>query len=458
MDWLTKAARFFGLPVPRGPAGPLTSGSGGGGWWPIIREPYTGAWQRNEEISVDTALSYFAVFSCVTLIASDLAKLQLRLVEQDDEGIWHETTNPAYSPVLRTPNRYQTIIKFVERWMVSKLVSGNTYVLKQRDARGVVVALYVLDPAYVTPLIAPDGSVFYQLRREHLNWLFDDATTEITVPASEIIHDLMVPMFHPLCGVTPLYACAASILQGRTIQSNASQFFANGSRPGGVLTAPGFISDETAARVRALWEENFSGANQGRVAVLGDGLKYEAMTISAIDAQLIDQLKWTAETVCSVFHVPAYLVGIGPPPPYNTVDALIQQYYATCLQPLLASFEAALDQGLEFSRPSIGVEFNIDDLLWMDPVARTKAATEAIAGALMAPDEARRKYFGLGSVTGGDSPMAQQQYYSLAALAQRDQDQPFAKPTPATPPSSPDVAPDNIEATVGDLVNKAWAA
>lgn len=445
--------RLFGYELtvkaapPLQPLATVNWWSRGGGWWPLtVREPYTGAWQQNVELRADSALAYFAVFACVTLIASDIAKLQLRLVEQDAEGIWHETTNPAYSPVLRTPNRYQTIVKFVERWMVSKLVSGNTYVLKQRDQRGVVTAAYVLDPAYVTPLVSPDGSVFYQVRREDLSWLFDMNATEITIPASEVMHDLMVPIFHPLCGVTPLFACAASILQGQSIQRNSSQFFANGSRPGGVLTAPGFISDETAARLMQQWQENFTGLNQGRVAVLGDGLKYEGMTVNAADAQLIDQLKWTAETVCSVFHVPAYLVGIGPPPPYNSVDSLIQQYYATCLQPLLASFEAALDKGLEFPRPSIGTEFNIDDLLWMDPQARTKAGTEAIAGALMSPDEARRKYFGLGSVTGGESPMAQQQYYSLAALAERDQDKPFAKPTPATPPATqPRATDDELE-------------
>ena len=49
--------------------------------------------------------------------------------------------------MLRKPNRYQTRIKFVEQWMMSKLTAGNTYVLKQRDERSVVTALYVLDPA-----------------------------------------------------------------------------------------------------------------------------------------------------------------------------------------------------------------------------------------------------------------------------------------------------------------------
>ena len=429
---------------------PATPWWGGRAWLPVVREPYTGAWQRNEELRADSALAYFAVFSCVTLIASDIAKLQLRLVRQDDEGIWHETTNPAYSPVLRQPNRYQSIVKFIERWMLSKLVAGNTYVLKQRDQRGVVSALYVLDPAYVTPLVAPDGAVYYQLTREDLNWLFDPQLTDITVPASEIIHDLMYPIFHPLCGVSPLYACGLSVIQGRNIQANSSAFFANGSRPGGVLTAPGFISQETADRVAASWAENFSGENQGKVAVLGDGLKYEGMTITAQDAQLIDQLKWTAETVCSVYHVPAYMAGIGPPPPYANVSILIQQYYAQCIQSQLANVEASLDRGLEFATPTIGTEFNIDDLSWMDTTARTKAGTDAIAGALMSPDEARRKYMGLGSVTGGESPMAQQQYYSLAALAERDQDKPFAKPTPATPPAAPSRAEDD-EATPEQL-------
>ena len=43
------------------------------------------------------------------------------------------------------------------------MLHGNTYVLKQRDERGVVVALYVLDPSKVKPLVTPDGAVYYEL-------------------------------------------------------------------------------------------------------------------------------------------------------------------------------------------------------------------------------------------------------------------------------------------------------
>lgn len=444
------------------PLRPLSAGRDG--WWPIlVREPFTGAWQQNQEIRGDTALSYWAVFACVTLIASDIGKLRLRLVQQDGDGVWEETSNPAYSPFLRKPNRYQTFNKFVEQWITSKLTSGNTYVLKERDGRGTVTAGYVLDPQRVTALVAPDGSVFYQLRRDDLAAVAPLKGDVIAVPAREIIHDTMICLFHPLLGVTPLYACGSSALQGQTIQQNSSKFFSSGSNPGGVLTAPGAISDETAKRLKDYWDANFSGANVGKVAVLGDGLKYEAMAVNATDAQLIDQLKWTGQTIASCYHVPYVMIDSSAGIPYANSEPLVALYYAQCLQSLIVQFESALDEGLGILAPvngtQYGTEFDVDDLIWMDTPTRTKAAHESIASGGMSPDEARRKYFALGAVKGGNTPYLQQQYFSLAALAARDAADPFAKPAP-TPPAAPteDERPeDELEAVTRVLLTKDWS-
>jgi len=455
---LTIFGRRFEIRVKALPANlrPLSPLSGTGGWWPVIREPYTGAWQKNDETRADTVLAYSAVFACVTLIAADVAKLCLRLVEQDEDGIWTETENPAYSPVLRKPNRYQTITKLVEVWIVSKLCQGNTYVLKQRDQRGVVIALYVLDPSRVTPLVAPDGAVWYQLRRDDLSGIPEAAPA---VPASEIIHDTMVPLFHPLLGVTPIYACGLAAVQGLSIQVNSNAFFANGSKPGGILTAPGEITDEQGARFREAWEKQVSGDNIGRLVILGGGLKYESVAITATDAQLIEQLKWTAENVCSCFHVPPYMIGVGPPPPYANIEPLLQQYYSQCIQSLLTNFEKCLDEGLGIDQKvngtQYGTEFDIDDLIWMDTATRTKAASESISGGSLSPNEARKKYQGVGPVAGGDAIYLQQQYYSLEALAERDANEPFAKPAPAPPPGpppDPEVAQDDVETKAADAL------
>jgi HK97 family phage portal protein len=418
----------------------------GSGWWPMIGEPFTGAWQRNIEISSSSALTYFAVYSCVRLISTDIGKLCLRLVQQDDEGIWTEIDSPSFSPVIRKPNRYQTINKFIEQWIISKLLNGNAYVLLQRDQRQVVVAMYVLDPARVTPLVAQDGSVYYELKRDDLSGLASDV---VTVPASEIIHDTMITPYHPLIGVSPLYASGLAATQGLSIQNSSNSFFSAGSNPGGVLTAPGAISDITAARLKAYWDENYSGANVGKVAVLGDGLKYEKMVLTAVESQLIDQLKWTAENVCSTFGVPPYLVDVGPPPPYANFEPLLLKYHSQCIQSLTTHFEKSLEVGLgmveKIDGKRYGFEFDIDDLIWMDTATRIAAAKDGIGSGGMSPNEARKKYFGLGSVEGGDTPYMQNQMWPLKQLAERE--------TPAAPalPAMPVVGTEDEDADEMDM-------
>lgn len=385
------------------------------GWWPLIRESFTGAWQKNISIQVEDVLTYGTVYACITLIARDIAKMRLRLMALGTDGIWRETDNPAFSPVLRKPNRYQTRIGFVEQWVVSKLSRGNAYILKRRDNRGVVQSLYVLDPGRVRVLVSDDGEVYYQLNSDNLSQLQQDS---ITVPARDIIHDVMTPLHHPLVGVSPIQACGIAAMQGLAMQANSKNFFSNGASPGGVLTAPGAISKETAARLKEYWDTAFTGDNVGKVAVLGDGLKFDPMTVNPIDAQLIEQLGWTAETICSTFHVPAFMVGVGQAPTYNNIEALNQQYYSQCLQGLIESIELLLDEGLELPKP-YGTEFDLDGLLRMDSATLIDAEAKAVGGGIKSPNESRAR-LGLEPVLGGGTPYLQQQNYSLAALDRRD--------------------------------------
>jgi HK97 family phage portal protein len=410
---------------------------GQGAWMPIVREPYTGAWQHNEALGLDTALANPTVFRCVSLIASDIGKLPLRLVALDADGIWHETTSPAFSPVLRTPNRYQTPGQFLEVWMISKLLWGNTYVLKDRDARGVVTALYVLDPARVKPLVAPDGSVYYELQTNDLAGI-PTAGGPLVVPAREIIHDRWNCAFHPLVGLSPLYACGGAARQALEIQAASTTFFSAGGRPSGMLIAPTDIDPLTAARLSETWH----ALGPGKTAIVGNGMKYEPVSSSADDSQLMAQLGGTVKTIAGCFGVPISMIDSSQQPPYANNEASTLQYHSQCLQTHLKAIEDALDVGLELPAP-YGTEFDLDDLIWMDTPTKTKAAHDAISAGAMSPNEARLKYFGLGPVPGGESPFLQQQYFSLQSLAMRD----LAAPAPAAPaPPANVAAPDEVEA------------
>lgn len=420
--------KVFGFEIARVKAQSLTAVNTMRGWFSLIGEAWGGAWQQN--ITVDGSkdiLAFSGVFAPLTLIACDVSKMRLKLVQEDDNGICTELKTSPFLPVLRKPNQYQTRIKFVEQWIISKLLHGNTYVLKGRDLRGVVNALYVLDANRVTALVAENGDVYYELSRDDLQKVDDT----ITVPASEIIHDRMNCLWHPLVGVSPIYACGLSATMGRRIQQNSTKFFDNMSRPSGGLYAPGAIDDEEAARLKRRFEENFSGSNIGRLLVAGGGLKYEPMAVPAEQSQLIEQLKWTVEDVARCFHMPLFKVG-GPVPVGSTIPTLQQIYYSDCLQSLIEDLEICLDEGLELPGDYY-TECDLDGLLRMDAMTQMTMLAEGVKGSMLSPDEARAK-LGLKPVPGGASPMMQQQNYNLAALAKRDaSDDPFgtAKPAPA---------------------------
>jgi HK97 family phage portal protein len=453
--------RIFGLEITRtkAQAGAVSTVDSGRGWFSLIREPWGGAWQSSVSInSPKDILAFSAVFSCTTGIAADLGKLRPRVVQEREDGTYLEvpSTSPLAAPLFR-PNHFQNIVQFVTLWAVTKLLWGNVYGLKERDARGMVRAIYILDPQRVTPLITEQGDVYYQIDSDNLSRVAD----RITVPASEIIHDRMVTLWHPLVGVSPIYACGMTATMGNKIQANSAGFFGNASMPSGMLTAPGTISSETAARLKTEWEQNYSGKNIGRVAIAGDALEYKPFTMPAVDSQLIEQLQWTVADVARAYHYPMHKLG-GDVPSGATVEALNLQYYADCLQTLIEQAEACFTDGLGLPR-GYEVEFDLEGLIRMDGAAKAESEERLVKGGIKSPNEARA-CFNLPPVPGGASPYLQQQNFSLEALAKRDaQEDPFktSNPAPAAkpePPSGPAANDDSAEEAAAEQARELIAA
>jgi phage portal protein BeeE len=147
--------------------------------------------------------------------------------------------------------------------------------------------------------------------------------------------------------------------------------------------------------------------------------------MSNVDAQLLEILRYSAESVCSVFHVPSYMVGVGAMPTHNNVEALTQQYYGQCLQQHIESMELSLFEGLEIA-DGYRVQLDLDGLFRMDTATLIDTLGKGVGAAIQSPDEARKR-LNLPPVPGGAYPYLQQQNYSLEALAKRDAMNPLAE-------------------------------
>lgn len=410
--------KIFGLEIRRARQKALEAVPSRGGWFRIL-EPFTGAWQRNMSEDHGTLVGYPTLYACIMRIATDMGILPYQLKELSG-GIWNPTTNAAYDPVLRKPNDYQTAQQFREAWMLSKLIQGNAYILKRRDARGVVVGLYVLDPYRVLPMVSDSGQVFYKLQHDRLNRLREGMSElDLTVPASEIIHDRCIALHHWLIGVPPLCAAYWPAVKNLKILKSAADFFANNAQPGGILTAPAGMNEDDATRIKEYWDSANSGGNAGKVAVIGADLKFTSFAMKGADAQLVEQMRYSDEQICQPFGIPPFKVGIGSIPAGLGVDAINLLYFENALQTHIEAMENLLDEGLRLGATT-GLWMDLEPLLRMDVGKQADVETKLVQGKVKAPNEARQR-FNLRPAKGGDDIYGQHQDYSLDMLSRREE-------------------------------------
>lgn len=383
-----------------------------GGWHRIL-EPFAGAWQMNKEEKRGSLLCYPTLYACLSRISQDMGKLPFVLKRESDNGIEKIVENPAYSPVLRKPNHYQTAQQFREAWSLSKLIHGNTYVLKQRDERGVVVKLYVLDPCRVMPMVSETGDVFYQINYpDAANLLpLNYPNEQLTIPAREIIHDRMNCFHHQMIGVPPVCAAHWAALKNLKILKSSAEFFGNSAQPGGILTAPAGMSDTEAQALKNYWATAYGGDNAGKVAVIGADLKFTSFAMKSVDSQMIEQMRYSDEQICQAFGIPPFKIGIGSIPAGLGVHAINLLYKDDALGGHIESMENLLDEGLGIASP-LGVWMDTEPLLRMDLGQKAEVQTKLVDGGISTPNEGR-KQFNMEPLEGGDTVYMQQQDFPL---------------------------------------------
>jgi HK97 family phage portal protein len=311
-------------------------------------------------------------------------------------------------------------------FLQSYLFQGNTYCYCARNQRDEIASMHVLNPHRVTPLLADDGAVYYRCGEDRLAGLAAGAV----VPARNMIHHRL-PLLpgHPLNGVTPIFAAAASSAVGLQILRQSQQFFANQARPSGMLVSEQRIADPQAERIRTDFETCYRAEGTGKVALLSGGLRWEPLTITAQDAQLIEQLRWSVEDVARVFRVPPFMLGDMTKVTYRNNEQLVRTYLTNCLGYHIKALEERFTQAFEFGT-DFAFEFDLSALLRTEIDIRYAAYQTSLNSGWQSINEVRAQE-GLEPIKGGETPRVQVQYVPI------DQP-PSAQPPPAAPPAEPD--------------------
>lgn len=392
-----------------------------------------------------------AVESAVAAISQTIAALPLTHFRVTSDGGHVPVANSRVQRVLRKPNSYQTRADFVLNLLRGELLEGNGYAVAIRDANFFIDSLHIASPKATTPLIAEDGSIFYGLQMSQVMQRLMDSP-QLVVPQRDVLHIRMQTPNHPLIGESPILAAQLAVESSDAIQEHVAGFFRNMSRPSGYLKIPGTLKDDTIEKLRVEWEKAFRAQHAGKVAVLQGGLDWVPLTMSAVDAAIIETYKMNVADVARVYRVPLSLVGESGSATFSTTEALIRFWLNTGLGFVIEHLELALDALFELPEGEF-IAFDLDYLLRADFPQRIEALTKGILGGLFSPNEARGKE-GLPRVAFGDEPRLQAQVVPLSA-ANRIQPAPTAPPA-ATPRAlpAPAISGEELKAAYLNLLEK----
>jgi len=416
---------LFGLQITtqKAATGQPTQGTGG---WYRVSEPYAGAWQRNDEEKRGDVLTYPTLYACLRRVSEDIGKLPFGMTREAASGIEQPVDTLR---VLNNPNGYQTAQQFREAWILSKLIHGNAYILKQRNNGGMISALYVMDPTRVLPLVSTSGEVFYQITYNSDANLLPESITDqqIRVPASEIIHDRMACFHHQLIGVPPVAAANWPTVKNLRILRNSAELFKNGAQMGGILSAPAGISEKDAKDLKEYWKSTTAKD----VRVVGMDMKFTPFSMNSVDAQLVEQMEYSDRQICQPFGIPPFIVGIGNLPSGLKAEDMVNVYYRFALQSLIESMENLLMQGLRIRAP-LAIKLDTGVLLRMDTERRATVYGGMIDAGIATINEARSE-FNYPPLNGGDTVYRQQQDIPIDAPLPEAAPEPVVEPDPDEP-------------------------
>lgn len=322
---------------------------------------FFGSTTSGKTVNERTALQTTAVYACVRILAETIASLPLHTYRYTDRGKEKALEHPLYYLLHNEPNSEMTSFVFRETLMSHLLLWGNAYAQIIRDGRGQILSLYPLLPDKMTVDRAASGEIIYQYRTDRGVYL---------LRREEVLH---IPGlgFDGLIGYSPIAMAKNAIGMAIATEEYGASFFANGANPGGVLEHPGVVKDPK--RVRESWNAVYQGSsNAHRVAVLEEGMKFQAIGIPPEQAQFLETRKFQINEIARIFRVPPHMLADLEKSSFSNIEQQSLEFVKYTLDPWVIRWEMAIQKALFLpsEKKQYFVKFNLDGLLRGDYQSR----------------------------------------------------------------------------------------
>jgi HK97 family phage portal protein len=176
-------------------------------------------------------------------------------------------------------------------------------------------------------------------------------------------------------------------------QNHSSNVFRKSAKRPGVFMIDKVLKEEQREAIR----KNYRGLVEGNdddLLVLEAGAKFEPLSMSPADLQLLDTRKFSVEDIARWFGISSVLINdTAKTTTWGTgIGQIIEGFYKFKLRPMLEGLEQSLDRRVLTAnqRQLYSAEFSLDAILRGSLADRLDAGSKAVQNGLMTRNEWRQ--------------------------------------------------------------------
>jgi HK97 family phage portal protein len=281
-----------------------------------------------------SALGITAFWRGVNLYASTISALKLEVVERNDRGGSSPAPNhPIYDLLHTRPNKTTPRVHFWQALITHALTYKGGFAEIEWSARGrQPLALHIMDPRSVTPVLNEDRSVQYKI--DSMGTLLD---------SSDVIH-IRGLGWNGIDGysLVDLFRETLGVAQAQLIHEGS--VFGNGAQMGGIIEVPTRLDAQRQAELRDSINAVHQGPDKsGVLGILTAGAKYVPTNYSPADTQLILSRRFAVAEVSRLMGIPPHMLGEMDGATVGNAEQQALQFVKFSLQPWLRAIENELD-------------------------------------------------------------------------------------------------------------------
>ncbi len=390
-----------------------------------------------------------AVVACLQTLGMSFSEATLMVKEYDKDGLQQELINHPFTMLMRRPNPYMSG-DIVQQYIINAMhVSGDAYLIKQKNNAGQLVALYPLMPENVSPKGNDDELITH--------YEYDTNNKNVMVMPQDMVHiRLGLDQTNHRQGFAPLRSVLREIYGDESAGQMATALLANSGVPSILITPKDDygLTDTEAEQISRTYQQKVGGKNKGKPLILSGSMNVEKLSFSPKDLDIGSLRTIPEERISAVLGVPAILAGLGAGlqhATYNNTSELREFFTEQKLIPLWKMIAEELTQQVLLanyeSAQSISAEYDLTDVraLQQDETDMYNRLNIGVQGGWITVAEARKQ---IGLPVNDSQEVYLLPNTVMQVPANMEVPEPVADNEPPKPEETPEVITEDIEENV----------